>query len=100
MKDLGGLYKQVWDSIRQATQRGDASAIKALGSIADDMDHKYEEWSARVQGTAPNRADASGGSSSNGSQPAPDRQAPSDYSPGTYTGRPIRGFQFGAEHCQ
>lgn len=76
---LGDLERTVWKQIQQATEKRQSARLARLGLLADEMETKRKEWSARLA----NPLDAS---------PIVQRTpTPPD---GDFTGRPIRAFCF------
>ena len=78
MSSLGEIERVVWKQIQEATERRQGTRLAWLGALAEEMETKKRDWSARL-GTPPESYTAS----PNASASNPDAD---------FTGRPIKGF--------
>jgi hypothetical protein len=86
--DLGELQREICGAAKQAATAGDWNVLSVLGPLTGEMARKYQEWRNRFQ-----QIPVTNGHPQSIPRSAAENATPSE----DFTGKPIRGFEFGGE---
>src|SRR5262249_18349435 len=89
------LEREVWNHIRQATEKHDAPRLAHFSALAAEIDAAKSDWIARVEAGRNLKA---GGHAVEDRRGARLERQPAVGPDEDFTGRPIRGFEFDGTH--